>query len=118
MKIRLSLTASRDIPLLTLYHVPEFDFKGWIKNSLRAFAETDRAVKILLPDIPDNLKLKKVILSITLDEQKDRAVIKWLETMKKEEWCPRIRCVLQYCLEEPCIFYCYKDPAAAIAKWR
>ena len=118
MRIRLSITAHRDIWLLTLYYAPDFDFKGWLKDSLRTFCETGRTIRAPLPDIPADLKMKKVMLSLTLDEQKDWAIIKWLGTMKKELWAPRIKCVLQYCLDYPCWFYCFKDPAFMIAKWK
>ncbi|MDR0287534.1 MAG: hypothetical protein LBI03_07525 [Clostridiales bacterium] len=105
MRIRLSFSILIDLDLLSIMHVPEFNFKGWMKDSLRTYAGTGKTRKVPLPaSVPADMTLQNIKLSITLDKSKDAAVEKWLNTLKNKQRSGAIKSVLRCSLEEPCLF--------------
>ena len=108
MRLRLTLTILSDLDLLTLGNIPEFNFKGWVKNSLRTYVGSGITLKIPLPlTAPPSLTLKSVTYSITFDKNKDHAVENWLKSIKKKHRSGAIKSVLRCSLENPCLFAHY-----------
>ena len=85
MRIRLSLTAFNDADLLSVKNIEDFDFKVWLKNSLRLYALTRQTVKTPLPPASADSELKNIMLSVTLDDRKDTVTIKWLKMLRKKQ---------------------------------
>ena len=114
MRIRLLLTAYNDLELLILSNNPDFDFKAWVKEILRAYVSNGRTTRTQIPFNLTNAKMKNVMLSITLDDRKDAAIIEWLETLAKKRRSDAIKAVLYHSFEKPCLLAYFKSPATAM----
>jgi len=116
MRIRLSLTVFNDADLLSVRNIEDFDFKVWLKDSLRSYALTRQTVKTPLPPASVDSGLKNIMLSITLDDRKDAATIKWFKMLSKKCRAGAIKTVLRCSLVDPCLIAYYDDPADAQAE--
>ena len=113
MRIRLSLTVFNDADLLSVRNIEDFDFKVWVKDSLRSYAVTRQTVKTPLPSASAESELKNIMLSVTLDDRKDAATIKWLKTLTKKRRAGAMKTVLRCSLVDPCLIAYYDDLADA-----
>jgi len=96
MRIRLAFSILVDLDLLSLMHVPEFNFKAWVRDSLRAFATTGEFRRVPLPtSVPDSMVLQNITLSISLDPVKDAEVEKWLDSIKYKQRSGTIKTLLR-----------------------
>jgi hypothetical protein len=117
MRLRLTLTILSDLDLLALSSVPEFNFKNWVRDSLRTYAGTGVTRKVPLPaSAPPELSLQSITYSITFDKHKDKTVESWLKSIKKKQRSGAIKTVLRCSLENPCLFAHYDTfPATFLA---
>jgi len=118
MRIRLLLTIYNDLELLILNNDPDFDFKAWVKEILRAYVSNGRTTRTQIPFNLTNAKMKNVMLSITLDDRKDAAIIEWLEMLAKKRRSDAIKAVLYHSFEKPCLLAYFKDPADTLIEMR
>jgi len=109
MRIRLNLTILSDLDLITLYHIPEFDFKIWVRNALRLYAEDRTVLKTPLPAPPESISPENMMLSITFDPFKDAKVLKWLNSLHDYQRSSAIKSLLRCCLNSPCLYAFHSD---------
>jgi len=109
MRIRLNLTLLSDLDLITLYCIPEFDFKVWVRNALRQYAGSRVVLKTPLPAPPESLSPENMMLSITFDRHKDAGVLEWLKSLRDYQRSAAIKALLRCCLESPCLYACHTD---------
>jgi len=109
MRIRLNLTILSDLDLITLYCIPEFDFKIWIRNALRLYAESRTVLKTPLPAPPESVSPENMMLSITFDHNKDAKVLEWLTSLRDYQRSGAIKSLLRCCLDSPCLYACHAD---------
>jgi len=108
MRIRMTLTAVSDLDLLSLYNIEEFDFKKWVKDTLRTYVDNGSVRKMPLPIVPQGQAWHFTRnLSITFDEKKDVEIIDWLLMTRKKQRSNAIKALLRCSLESPCLFSFY-----------
>jgi len=104
----MSLTAVSDLDLLSLCNIEEFDFKKWVKDTLRVYVDSGSVRKMPLPIIPQGQAWHfRKNLSITFDEKKDVEIIDWLLMIRKKQRSNAIKSLLRCSLESPCLFSFY-----------
>lgn len=109
-RIRLALTVRNDADLLWIRSIEEFDFKAWIKDSLRSYASSGQTVKTMLSGATTaKMKLMNVMLSVTLHERRDASTIEWLGRLKENCRATAIKNVLRCSLVNPCLNAYYND---------
>lgn len=112
MRVRLKLTTLCDLDLISLYGIPEFDFKGWIRDALRTYAGTGEISRTPLPTAPDKVFQQAVRISLTFDEKKDASVVGWLNILQHKLRSSAIKAVLRCSLTHPCLFSFYSESPA------
>jgi len=110
MRVRMKLSSFLDKDLLTLDSIPEFDFRKWIWDTVRAYANSGDIQKIQLPAAsPDKPVLKSKMYSITFDKTKDVVVVDFLSEVQDRLRSCVIKSILRCSLSRPCLYTHFKD---------
>ena len=104
MRIRIKLTVLCDSDLLTLNSIPEFNFKKWVREALGTYASTGGVITIPLPDPPEMLDLKNIMLSITFDDKKDAAIVELLKPVQHRLRSSAVKTILRCSITHPCLY--------------
>ena len=88
---------------ITLIQSPNFPFTEWIKIALKSYVENQTITTIPLPVFPESIVFEKKTANFTLDPIKDRAVIEWLQSLRKGQRTSAIKCVFRCSLAAPCL---------------
>lgn len=92
-----------DMDFITLIQSPNFPFTEWIKIALKSYVENQTIATIPLPVFPENIVFEKKTVNFTLDPVKDKAVIEWLQSLRKGQRTSAIKCVFRCSLAAPCL---------------
>jgi len=105
MRVRIKLTTLSDKDLLTLNCIPEFNFRGWVRDTLGTYARTGEILKITLPaSSPDEPVLKNIMFSINFDKTRDAVVVELLTAAQKRLRSSVIKSILRSSLSRPCLY--------------
>ena len=88
---------------ITLIQSPNFPFTEWVKIALKSYVENQTITTIPLPVFPDSIVFEKKTVNFTLDPVKDKAVIDWLQSLRKGQRTSAIKCVFRCSLAAPCL---------------
>ena len=99
---------------ITLIQSPNFPFAEWIKIALKSYVENQVITAIPLPVFPDSIVFEKKTVNFTLDPVKDKAVIEWLQSLRKGQRTSAIKCVFRCSLAAPCLIG-HKNNGFAVA---
>lgn len=115
-KHSIDLTFKTDLDLLSLYSIPEFDFKQWAKESLLTYIATGEILRSPLPKAPESLTVQKTTFDLTFDEQSDAIIDKWLDSLHPFQQSGAVKTLLRASLAGPCEFAYYEDYPLTVLK--
>lgn len=103
MRIRLKLSVSHDMDLITLSQ-SQFPLVEWLRICLKSYVEEGRITTIPLPAPPPSISCDKLSINFSLNDSKDQAVIKWLSHIRFGQRSGAIKSIFRCSLSAPCLY--------------